>query len=258
MMSRSLIGLGVAAACGAGALTLLYHATYNVRSQLLGETVWRGRTDTNAVALTFDDGPSLDTPAVLDALREQRVKATFFLIGRQTERFPQIAQRIVAEGHEVGNHSYSHPIYLFRSGRETRRQLERTQAMIEQTTGVRATFSRPPCGVRTWSYFRAARELGLRTVQWSVAGFDWQRLSASEIADKVLKDVQAGSIILLHDGDSINKHDRRETVKAVPLIIAGLRERKLRVAPLREVLANTENVSCPLSVVSCKKRTTAN
>lgn len=236
MVSLSSIGLGVAAVCGAGALTLLYHATYGVRSQLLGETIWRGRTDSNAVALTFDDGPSMDTPAVLDALKERDAKATFFLVGREVERFPQIARRIAAEGHEVGNHSYTHPIYLFRTGRETRRQLERTQDVIEQTTGVRAMLSRPPCGVRTWSYFRAARRLGLQTVQWSVAGFDWQKLSASEIANKVLKDVEAGSIILLHDGDSANRRDRRQTVKAVPLIIEGLRERGLRVAPLREIL----------------------
>lgn len=238
MVSLSSIGLGVAAVCGAGAFVLLYHATYGVRSQLLGETIWRGRTDTNVVALTFDDGPSMDTPAVLDALKELGAKATFFLVGREVERFPQIAQRIVAEGHEVGNHSYTHPIYLFRTGRATRRQLERTQDVIEQTTGVRAKLSRPPCGVRTWSYFRAARRLGLQTVQWSVAGFDWQKLSASEIANKVLKDVEAGSIILLHDGDSANRRDRQQTVKAVPLIIEGLRERGLRVAPLREVLGS--------------------
>lgn len=242
MVSSQLIGLGVAAACGAGVLTFLYHATYGVRSQVLGATVWCGRTDTNAVALTFDDGPSPDTPAVLDALREHNVKATFFLIGRAAQRYPQIAQRIVAEGHEVGNHSYSHPIYLFRTGRETQRQLERTQGIIEQTTGVRPTLSRPPCGVRTPSYFRAAQCLGLRTVQWSVAGFDWQKLSGREIASLVLKDVQAGSIILLHDGDSANLRDRRQTVAALPLIIEGLRERKLRVAPLREVLSTTEGI----------------
>jgi peptidoglycan/xylan/chitin deacetylase (PgdA/CDA1 family) len=218
-------------------LTFLYHATYGVRSQLLGETIWRGRADTNAVTLTFDDGPSPDTPAVLDALQEHNVKATFFLIGRAAERYPQIARRIVAEGHEVGNHSYSHPIYLFRTGRETRRQLEQTQQAIEKTTGVRPILSRPPCGVRTLSYFRAARKLGLRTVQWTVAGFDWQKLDGREIANKVLKDVQAGSIILLHDGDSANLHDRRQTAAAVPLIIEGLRARGLHVAPLREVLA---------------------
>lgn len=242
MVSRQLVGLGAALACGAGVLTFLYHATYNVRSQLLGETIWRGRTDTSAVALTFDDGPSPDTPSVLDALKEHDVKATFFLIGREAQRYPQIARRIIAEGHEVGNHSYSHPIYLFRTGRETRRQLERTQQAIEQATGVRPVLSRPPCGVRTLSYFRAAQKLGLRTVQWSVAGFDWQKLSGREIANKVLKDAQSGSIILLHDGDSANVSDRRQTVAALPFIIEGLRARGLHVAPLREVLANTEGI----------------
>ena len=233
-----IVGASATLALGAGAWAALYYATYAVRSQLLGATVWRGNGDSNAVALTFDDGPSGDTPAMLDALRERGLKATFFMIGRAVERHPQIARRVVAEGHEIGNHSYSHPVYLFRRAAETARQLERAQAVIERETGVRPRLARPPCGVRTRAYFRAAQRLGLRTVQWDVAGFDWKPTSAREIADKVLADARAGSIILLHDGDSACKEDRRRTVAALPQIIEGLAARKLRVAPLAEVLSD--------------------
>lgn len=231
-----LIGSGLLVAAGAA----VYYATYGVRSQWLGRTAWHGRRDTNAIALTFDDGPSRDTEQVLDLLAEHNLIASFFMIGRQVESFPGIAQRVFAEGHEIGNHSYSHPIYLYRSGRRTLQELERTQAVISETTGVRPRFARPPCGVRTHAYFAAAHALGLRTVQWDVAGFDWKRRSAKQIAHDVLRRARAGSIVLLHDGDSEGKEHRRETVAALPLIIEGLDEKGLRIAPLNQMLKESE------------------
>jgi peptidoglycan/xylan/chitin deacetylase (PgdA/CDA1 family) len=218
----------------------IYHATYSVRSQWLGSTHWRGRTDLQAVALTFDDGPAPDTERILDVLAQHQVRATFFMIGSHVERFPQTAKRIIAGGHEIGNHSYSHPIYLYRSAGETRRQLERTQAVITATTGISPGLARPPCGVRTPGYFRAARRLGLRTVQWDVAGFDWKRRTGRQIARDVLRKARTGSIVLLHDGDSERKHDRQETVAALPLIIDGLHARGLRIVPLTQLLGEKE------------------
>ena len=223
--------LGIAAGWAA-----VYHAAYAVRSQVLGRTDWRGRADTNAVALTFDDGPSHDTEAVLGHLERFGAHGTFFMMGRHVERDPTVAREVNAAGHEIGNHSYSHPIYLFRSPRETRRQLERTQEIVAATVGAAPRLARPPCGVRTPAYFSAARALGLRTVMWDVAGFDWKRRSAREIAADVLGDVVPGSIVLLHDGDSQDQRDRRATAAAVPIIVEGLRERGLRIAPLAELL----------------------
>jgi peptidoglycan/xylan/chitin deacetylase (PgdA/CDA1 family) len=221
--------LAVGASCA-------YYATYAVRSQWLGHADWRGREDTSSVALTFDDGPGEDTARVLDVLAAHGASATFFMVGRQAELNARAARRVVAEGHEVGNHSYTHPIYLYRSARETRRQLTLAQEAIEGATGVRPRFARPPCGVRSPAYFRAARALRLRTVQWSVAGFDWKHIGEREIARCVLKDARAGSIILLHDGDSEGKSDRSETVAALPHIFEGLKERGLKVAPLSKLL----------------------
>ena len=219
----------------------VYYATYAVRSQWLGATDWRGRTDTSAVALTFDDGPSADTGPILDVLAAHHLKATFFMLGRQVELFADIARRVIEEGHEVGNHSYSHPIYLFRGSAETYHELERAQDTITDITGTRPRFARPPCGVRTPAYFAAARRLGLRTVQWSVAGFDWKNLKAPEIAERVLRDVEPGSVILLHDGDSEGKRDRGETVAALPMIIKGLNDRRLTVVPLSQLLVPEAN-----------------
>jgi peptidoglycan/xylan/chitin deacetylase (PgdA/CDA1 family) len=238
-MSGHLISMLVTAACLAlmtvGA-ALIYHATYVVRSQWLGPTDWRGRSQTGAVALTFDDGPSEDTERILDVLAANKLSATFFMIGRNVERLPQTARRVGADGHEIGNHSYSHPIFLYRTPRETRQQLEHAQAVIASTTGIKPRLARPPCGVRTPAYFRAAQSLGLRTVQWDVAGFDWKTRSGKRIAQDVLCRARAGSIILLHDGDSEGKHDRSETIAALPLIIEGLRARGLRIAPLAQLL----------------------
>jgi 2,3-diketo-5-methylthio-1-phosphopentane phosphatase len=225
-------GAGSLAAGAAG----VYYATYAVRSQWLGPTDWRGYTDTASVALTFDDGPSEDTERILEVLRAYDLKATFFMLGRQVELFPETARRVVADGHEIGNHSYSHPVYLFRSPGETRLQLERAQAIIAGVTGKEPRLARPPCGVRTPAYFAAARRLGLRTVQWDVAGFDWKERTSAEIANSVLRTASAGSIILLHDGDSSHKRDRNATVTALPMIIEGLKARGLGVVPLSQLL----------------------
>jgi len=222
----------------------LYYAVFAVRSQWLGPTYWRGRRDRNAVALTFDDGPSPDTERILDVLAAHKASATFFMVGREVESFPGIAQRVVAEGHDVGNHSYSHASYLFQRAAETQNQVRRAQSVIAETIGVRPLIARPPYGVRTRAYFRATRDLGLQTVQWEVAGFDWKRITPRQIADNVLRKTRPGSIILLHDGDSEKKVSRKNTVEALPLIIEGLRDRDLQIAPLSQLLAaKTENLT---------------
>ena len=227
-----LIGSILLAACGAAT----YYATYVVRSQWLGPTYWHGRRDTNAVALTFDDGPSKDTELILDFLQDHKLTATFFMIARQVESLPGIAQRVAAEHHQIGNHSYSHPIYLYQSTRRTHEDLQRAQAVIYETTGVHPKFARPPCGVRTPAYFAATKSLKLRTVQWEVSGFDWKPRTAKDIASDVLRRTRAGSIVLLHDGDSDGKRDRRETVASLPLIIEGLQEKGLHFVSLDQLL----------------------
>ncbi len=228
--------LGLIGVCALGIWAAIYYCAYAVRSQVWGKTVWRGRIDSQAVALTFDDGPTLDTLDLLDILQGENIKATFFLIGKQVEKYPEIARRIAAENHEIGNHSYSHPIYLFSSAGKTKLELQKTQEIIKQVTGVTPKFSRPPCGVRTPAYFAATRELGLATIQWSDTGFDWKDFSAQQIAQNVLKRTKSGSIILLHDGDSAGLRQRRPTVEAIQLILKGLKAGGLEISTLTELL----------------------
>ena len=225
------------------AWAVIYYLTYAIRSQILGKTVWHGRADTNAVALTFDDGPAPDTLELLKILQANNIKATFFLIGREVEKYPEIARRIVAEGHEIGNHSYSHPIYLFSSATETKRQLCQTQETIREVTGITPEIARPPCGVRSAAYFAAAKTLNLRTIQWSVAGFDWKKRTAGQIAAAITEKTQAGAIILLHDGDSAQKHHRRATIDAIPLLVKALERKGLTIVPLKRLLESANTAS---------------
>jgi peptidoglycan/xylan/chitin deacetylase (PgdA/CDA1 family) len=228
-------GAALAGVAGAAA----FYATAGVRAQWLGRTDWKGRTDTNAVALTFDDGPGPDTDSILDTLGELNLRAAFFVVGQQVERYPSIARRILAEGHEIGNHSLSHPNFLSQSSARTREQLARTQRIIEDATGVTASLARPPYGVKTPSYFTAARALGLRIVQWSVAGFDWKPLTAERVASHVLGGARPGAIVLLHDADSEGKRNRRATMASIPIIADGLHARGLSVDPLGALLPSS-------------------
>jgi peptidoglycan/xylan/chitin deacetylase (PgdA/CDA1 family) len=233
--------IGAAAVAGAAGGFGLY-AAYGIRTQWLGPTDWRGRTDTASLALTFDDGPGPDTEAILDALASLDVRAAFFMVGQQVERFPAVARRIVSDGHEIGNHSFSHPLFLSQSARATDAQLGRTQAIIEDVTGVRPALARPPYGVRTRAYFRSTRALGLRVIQWSVAGFDWLDRPAARIAGEVLRGAQPGAIVLLHDADSAGKRDRRATAASIPAIVEGVTARGLQVASLGALLESPERM----------------
>lgn len=237
----------IGSACAAGAAWgAVYYATYAVRSQLLGPTIWRGDENGEAVVVTFDDGPAERTPEILDILAAHDVPATFFMIGREVERRPAVARAVAAAGHEIGNHSYTHPIYLYCTARRTRWELRQTQEAIAAATGVIPMWARPPCGVRTRAYFRAARELNLTTVQWTVAGFDWKQRCAADIARAVTGALVPGAIILLHDGDSRNRRDRSETAAALPLIIRSVRARGWRFVRLAELVgAAAPNPSLP-------------
>lgn len=227
----------------------VYYAAYAVRSQFFGATVWCGNAKRHSVALTFDDGPSPDTPAILEVLKRENVRAAFFLIGEKVEEFPDIVREIAAAGHDIGNHSYSHPIFLFCTPKRTLREMQRTQEIIKETVGFAPSLARPPCGVRTPAYFDAAEKLSLQTVMWSDTGFDWKNFSGEQIAEKVLETVQSNSIILLHDGDSEQKSDRTATAEALPIILRGLREKGLRVAPIIEVCPEiTEQISVDKSI----------
>ena len=152
------------------------------------------------IALTFDDGPSdRYTGEILDILKEYGIKATFFVVGVNAEKSPDLLRRIVAEGHEVGNHTYSHP-HLQKMNQSTlAEELARTEALIEKIAHYRPTLFRPPEGVVTTSVKTAAQDGGYRLVLWSVDTRDWALNPVANILQTVKRQAADGGIILFHD-----------------------------------------------------------
>lgn len=186
----------------------------------------------SGVALTFDDGPHPDhTPRLLDILGNEGVKATFFLIGRSVAAYPQIARQIVEQGHEVGNHTWNHPFLAEMPFASVLSEIDRTNRIIEDTTGKSPHVFRPPYGSFTGRQSaRLAVERGMTTVFWSVDPHDWRRPGPDEVARRILQMARPGSIILTHD-------IHWGTVAAMPATIAGLRARNLATTLVSPTLA---------------------
>jgi peptidoglycan/xylan/chitin deacetylase (PgdA/CDA1 family) len=197
-------------------------------SQLFGPSVYRGPADRKSLALTFDDGPSESTPDLLDYLDKEGINATFFECGMHVKRLPHVAGQVAAAGHEIGNHSYSHPKLPFKSREFIHREFSLAQQVIEDETGVTPTLLRAPYGFR-WVGLREVQEqLLLLGVMWTVIGFDW-RWPSEKIRDYVVRHCAPGGIICLHDGRSINvQPDIGNTLKAVREIVPRLRDQGYR------------------------------
>jgi peptidoglycan/xylan/chitin deacetylase (PgdA/CDA1 family) len=182
------------------------------------------------VAVTFDDGPHPEgTPAVLEVLAEAGARATFFLIGEQVERRPELAARIVAEGHVAALHGYHHRLQLRLSQAAVAHDLEQGAAIIQQATGATPTWHRPPYGIYSAAGLRVARELGLQPLLWSRWGKDWRKFTTpSRIVGRATRAVVGGDVILLHDADFYSaRRSHRHTVAALGPLLAELKRRKL-------------------------------
>jgi peptidoglycan/xylan/chitin deacetylase (PgdA/CDA1 family) len=182
------------------------------------------------VALTFDDGPHPDgTPAVLDALARAGARGMFFLIGEQVQRRPELAAEILAQGHEVALHGYRHRLQLRLGACEVEADLDRGAASIEQATGRKPRYHRPPYGIYSASGLSAARQAGLKPLLWSRWGKDWRKFTTPErIAARATAEIAPGDVILLHDADfysSAGSH--RRTAKALEIILAELKLREI-------------------------------
>lgn len=186
-------------------------------------------------ALTFDDGPHAQgTPAVLEILAGAGVDATFFLVGEQVQRNPALAREIVAAGHRVGLHCHRHRNLLRVTPRGVREDITRAQAVIEEATECSVTLYRPPYGVANAAALRLAQSRAWRTMLWSQWGRDWEaRATPDSIAKLVTRDVDAGSVLLLHDADDYSAPGSwARTAAALPQVLQRLAERDLQpVAP---------------------------
>jgi cellulose synthase/poly-beta-1,6-N-acetylglucosamine synthase-like glycosyltransferase len=216
----------------------------------------------NKVALTFDDGPDGDwTPKILDVLKKEQAPATFFLIGIQADKFPGLVKRIYNEDHTIGNHTFTHPDVSNISSTHMKVELNLTERLFASLVGVRATLLRPPYAIDeepdTADQVRPlefAQDMGYTTVGNRIDPNDWSnnpRRSAEQISNYVLahlppcgvNDLRCGNIVLLHDGGG----NRAETVRALPMIIAGIRARGYEIVPVYELLGKTRaDVMAPL------------
>ncbi len=152
------------------------------------------------IALTFDDGPSEFTLEVLELLKKYNAKASFFCIGKNIEKHPEIVKQIIAQGHLVGNHSYSHSNFFdFYNARQIQEEIEKTDALLEKLTSKKINFFRPPYGVTTPSIRRALKLTGHKTIGWNIRSLDGGTKNQELILNRITKRVSPGGIVLLHD-----------------------------------------------------------
>jgi peptidoglycan-N-acetylglucosamine deacetylase len=216
--------------------------TYAVRSpysSLLAPSVYRGSAEKHTLALTFDDGPSEGTEQVLELLEKYRVPATFFQVGMNVERLPEVARAVVAAGHEIGNHSYSHARLYCRSKTTIEMEFARAQDAIGSTTGVVPRLMRPPFGVRWFGFREMQRNLQLMGIMWTVIALDW-KLKGSTIARRLLKSASNGGIFCLHDGRELQvKPDLSETLRALREALPALQDRGYKFETVSQLLCLT-------------------
>jgi peptidoglycan/xylan/chitin deacetylase (PgdA/CDA1 family) len=192
--------------------------------------------------LTFDDGPDPaagETPAILDALDAVGAKATFFLVGEQIVAAPDQALEILARGHEVGVHGHRHIRNDGVPAAESVADIETGHAVLVETTGTDPRFYRPPYGRLTLAGAEACRRLGLEIAYWSTWGLDWEPVSAARIARRVLRDLDDGGIILLHDSSHYAmRSSAMETARAIEAIATQAAARHLDLVTLAEACSN--------------------
>jgi peptidoglycan/xylan/chitin deacetylase (PgdA/CDA1 family) len=208
------------------------------------EGIIRRGPDLKVVALTFDDGPSPKyTPKVLDILKKEGVKATFFLVGKHVEKYPVLAKRIVEEGHEIGNHTYSHRDLVPATKRVVINEVKKAERVIENACGVRPLYFRPPRGIYSNAVRKLILDLDYTILLWSLSSLDWSGASPKLILNRVKKYVRRGSIILFHDSGALIKPEggsRENMVKALPEVIKYLKSEGYKLVTISELISLLE------------------
>lgn len=200
-------------------------------AHLSSPTVTRVATDRPRVALTFDDGPHPNlTPQLLDILAARNARATFYVIGRNAARYPQLLQRMAAEGHEIGNHTYTHPNLYGHGEASLLSQIDRTAQVVADATGRPPVTMRPPYGaIHSWQARALYERRGVPTILWSVDPQDWRRPGSWVVADRIIRGSHAGAVILSHDIHG-------PTIRAMPQTLEGLAARGFEMVQMSELL----------------------
>lgn len=233
----SMLGLALSAVAAGTAIAAGYQS-------MAPTGQWYGRTFTGLgrgskqLALTYDDGPNdPHTLRLLEVLAKHEVRATFFLIGRYVEQRPDIVREVVKAGHVVGNHTFSHPLLIFKPAAQIRMELDTCARALRDAVGEHSNLFRPPFGGRRPAVFRIARQLRLEPIMWSVTGYDWNAPSAEHIEKKVTNRVCGGDVILLHDGGHTGfGADRSHTVTATDRLIARYKSEGYKFVTVPEMM----------------------
>ena len=199
--------------------------------------VYNVDTEEKVLSISFDAAwGSANTEGILDILDRYDVKTTFFLVGFWAEKYPELVQELVARGHEIGNHSYSHVDFVGEQENIILQQMDKTDALIRDLTGTSPGLARVPSGSYDSRVIRLLRRQGYEVIQWDVDSVDWQKPPADEMTRKVVENVQNGSIVLFHSGADT-------TMEALPDVIAGLREKGYRFTTVGNLLLKGETVT---------------
>ncbi len=213
----------------------------------VGITFTRVQVSGNYIALTFDDGPHpQNTPRLLDILRARNVKATFYVIGRSVDLYPQVVRRTVAEGHELGNHSHTHRLLSKLGDADLRSEMNRCRDAVSNAAGVRMRTMRPPYGGLLQRQRQLVHdEFGYPTILWSVDPLDWKRPGPSVVTSRILSGTNPGAIVLAHDLHS-------QTVDAMPATIDGLLRRGYKFVTVSQLLAMKKEPTAATTPVSAE------
>jgi peptidoglycan/xylan/chitin deacetylase (PgdA/CDA1 family) len=231
-------GAAVAALASAGTMAYAVRAP---RSTLLAPSVYCGVDTRPAIALTFDDGPSESTPALLELLARHHAPATFFQCGANVRRLPNVAREVLAAGHEIGNHTENHPPLYLKSHGFIYRELAAAQETIEVTSGIVPKLFRPPFGVRWFGLRDAQQRLGLTSIMWTTIALDW-KWPERRITARLLDGACNGAILCLHDGRTLQRNpDIGVTIETVRELLPELMERGYRFEKVTEILCPTKN-----------------
>lgn len=232
-------------------LVLVYSFVYFYEYHGIGpqDGVWRGNPNAPMkVALTFDDGPSLEyTPQILDILKEKQAKATFFMTGAMAEELPEIAARVAAEGHDIGNHTYHHVNMIFLKGEAIDKEIELGEEAIAKAVGYKPVLFRPPRSLFTDEVRRKLLARDYKIVMWTASGADWLPGGSRFILSRVKKGLQPGAVFLFHDGGALVSRKggrRKDTVYALPFVIDLIRDAGYELVTIGDLLYETSEDDC--------------
>ena len=214
-------------------LIVIIYGSSQIRANYFVNSINRGKAD--AVTFTFDDGPDIEhTPKILELLEAEKIKATFFVIGKKAKQYPELLKTMKTNGHTIANHSYSHNnLIAFFSSIKLEDDIKKCSEIIERATGDRPLYFRPPFGVTNPRYSNMLKKTGLISIGWTIRSFDTSIKNKKKLFERITKSVTTGSIILFHDTQNI-------TAEVLVDIIKFYRQHNIKIVSLSELINPSE------------------